>query len=73
MKRKREEEVKRRREVVARISKQSKVTSTTTSEEDESSRGRVGASRSRKFLNLFANNSSHYSATGLYILQIFKW
>ncbi|XP_038562274.1 C-Jun-amino-terminal kinase-interacting protein 1-like isoform X2 [Micropterus salmoides] len=72
VKRKREEEVKRRREVVARISKQSKVTSTTTSEEDESSRGRVGASRSRKFLNLFANNSSHYSATGAGSFGVFS-
>ncbi|XP_070827858.1 C-Jun-amino-terminal kinase-interacting protein 1-like [Chaetodon trifascialis] len=64
VKRRREEEVKRRREVVARICKQSKVTSTTTSEEDESNGGRAEASRSRKFLNLFANNSSHYSADG---------
>uniref|UniRef100_A0A8P4GJJ3 Mitogen-activated protein kinase 8 interacting protein 1a n=2 Tax=Dicentrarchus labrax TaxID=13489 RepID=A0A8P4GJJ3_DICLA len=62
VKRRREEEVKRRREVVARVCKQSKVT--TTSEEDESNGGRAGAARSRKFLNLFANNSSHYSATG---------
>lgn len=66
VKRRREEEVKRRREVVARICKQSKVTSTTTSEDDESNGGRAEASRSRKFVNLFANNSNHYSATGLY-------
>ncbi|XP_041795704.1 C-Jun-amino-terminal kinase-interacting protein 1a [Chelmon rostratus] len=64
VKRRREEEVKRRREVVARICKQSKVTSTTTSEDDESNGGRAEASRSRKFVNLFANNSNHYSATG---------
>ncbi|KAI3371805.1 hypothetical protein L3Q82_024368 [Scortum barcoo] len=64
VKRRREEEIKRRREVVARNYKHSKVTSTTTSEEEESNEGRVGASRSRKFLNLFANSSSHYSATG---------
>ncbi|TKS74001.1 C-Jun-amino-terminal kinase-interacting protein 1 [Collichthys lucidus] len=64
VKRRREEEIKRRREVVARVCKQSKVTSTTTSEEDGSNGGRAGASRSRKFLNLFANNSNHYSATG---------
>lgn len=69
VKRRREEEVKRRREVVARICKQSKVTSTTTSEEEESNGRGAGASRSRKFLNLFANNSGHYSATGLYILH----
>ncbi|XP_042352379.1 C-Jun-amino-terminal kinase-interacting protein 1-like [Plectropomus leopardus] len=64
LKRRREEEVKRRREVVARICKQSKVTSTTTSEEDESNGERAAASRTKKFLNLFPNNSSHYSATG---------
>ncbi|XP_008302856.1 C-Jun-amino-terminal kinase-interacting protein 1-like, partial [Stegastes partitus] len=65
IKRRREEEVKRRREVVARVCKQSKVASTTTSEEDEANGGRAGAPKTRKFLNLFANNnSSHYSATG---------
>lgn len=67
VRRRREEEVKRRREVVTRICKQPKVSSTTTSEEDEPNGGRAAASRSRKFSNLFANNdSSHYSATGLY-------
>lgn len=65
LKRRRDEEVKRRREVVARVCKQSKVTSTTTSEEEESSGGRAGVSRSRKFLNLFASNSSPYSTTGV--------
>lgn len=70
VKRRREEEMKRRREVVARNCKQSKVTSTTTSEEEESNGGRARTSRSRKFLNLFANNSSHYSATGLYVLCV---
>ncbi|XP_068460168.1 C-Jun-amino-terminal kinase-interacting protein 1-like isoform X2 [Clinocottus analis] len=55
----REEEVKRRREVVARICKQPKVTSV-----EESNGGRPGASRSKKFHNLFSNNSSHYSTTG---------
>ncbi|KAM3609873.1 uncharacterized protein V6R79_021690 [Siganus canaliculatus] len=64
VKKRREEEVKRRREVVARVYRTSKVTSTTTSEEDESSGGQSSASRSRKFLNLFANGSSPYSATG---------
>lgn len=64
VKRRREEEVKRRKEAVARICKQPKITSTTTSEEDESSGGR--AYRSRKFLNLFAKESSHYSAAGRY-------
>lgn len=68
MKRRREEEIKRRRDVVARFCKQTKVTATTTSEEEESNGGKAGAPRSRKFLNLFANNSSPYSATGLYIL-----
>uniref|UniRef100_A0A3P9MB99 Mitogen-activated protein kinase 8 interacting protein 1a n=1 Tax=Oryzias latipes TaxID=8090 RepID=A0A3P9MB99_ORYLA len=63
LKRRREEEVKRRREVVGRFCKQSKVASTT-SEEDDSTGGRVCAPRSRKFLNLFANSSSPYSATG---------
>ncbi|XP_044048302.1 C-Jun-amino-terminal kinase-interacting protein 1-like isoform X1 [Siniperca chuatsi] len=72
LKRRREEEVKRRREVVARICKQSKVTSTTTSEEEESNGGRAGASRSRKFLNLFANNSSHYSGTGAGSFGVFS-
>lgn len=64
MKRRREEEVKRRREVVGRFYKHSKVASTTTSEEDDSNGGRVCAPRSKKFLNLFANGSSPYSATG---------
>ncbi|KAM7002570.1 C-Jun-amino-terminal kinase-interacting protein 1a isoform 2-T2 [Tautogolabrus adspersus] len=64
MRRRREEEVKRRREVVARICKQSKVISTITSEEEESNGGRAEASRSRKFLNLFTNKGSNYSATG---------
>ncbi|XP_029136489.2 C-Jun-amino-terminal kinase-interacting protein 1a isoform X1 [Labrus bergylta] len=64
MQRRREEEVKRRREVVARICKQSKVISTITSEEEESNGGRAEASRSRKFLNLFTNKGSNYSATG---------
>ncbi|XP_070764230.1 C-Jun-amino-terminal kinase-interacting protein 1a [Enoplosus armatus] len=72
VKRRREEEVKRRREVVARICKQSKVTSATTSEGEESNGGRAGASRSRKFLNLFANNSSHYSATGAGSFGVFS-
>ncbi|KAF6722085.1 C-Jun-amino-terminal kinase-interacting protein 1 [Oryzias melastigma] len=64
LKRRREEEVKRRREVVGRFYKHSKVASTTTSEEDDSNGGRVCAPRSKKFLNLFANGSSPYSATG---------
>ncbi|XP_067358501.1 C-Jun-amino-terminal kinase-interacting protein 1-like isoform X2 [Channa argus] len=72
MKRRREEEVKRRSEVVARIYKHTKVTSTTTSEEEESNGGRAGAPRSRKFLNLFANNSSHYSATGAGSFGVFS-
>uniref|UniRef100_A0A8C2X7B8 Mitogen-activated protein kinase 8 interacting protein 1a n=1 Tax=Cyclopterus lumpus TaxID=8103 RepID=A0A8C2X7B8_CYCLU len=53
-----EEERKRRedarKQVVARICKQSKVTS----EEEESNGGRPGASRSKKFLNLFSHHSS---------------
>lgn len=68
VRRRREEEIKRRREVVARVCKQPKVTSTTTSEDADSNGGRAAASWSRKFLNLFGNNDSHYSATGLYIL-----
>ncbi|KAM9351667.1 C-Jun-amino-terminal kinase-interacting protein 1a [Symphorus nematophorus] len=72
VRRRREEEVKRRREVVARVCKQSKVTSTTTSEEDDSNGGRAGAARSRKFLNLFANNSSPYSATGAGLFGMFS-
>ncbi|XP_041652512.1 C-Jun-amino-terminal kinase-interacting protein 1a [Cheilinus undulatus] len=63
VRRRREEEVKRRREVVARICKQSKVISTITSEEEESNGGKE-ASRSKKFLNLFTNKGSNYSATG---------
>ncbi|XP_072242820.1 C-Jun-amino-terminal kinase-interacting protein 1a [Leuresthes tenuis] len=70
MKRRREEEVKRRREVVSRVCKQSKVTSTTTSEEEESNGGR--AHRSRKFLNLFTNSSSPYSATGAGSFGVFS-
>ncbi|XP_039665516.1 C-Jun-amino-terminal kinase-interacting protein 1a isoform X5 [Perca fluviatilis] len=72
VKRRREEEVKRRREVVARICKQSKVTSTTTSEEEESNGGRARTSRSKKFLNLFSNNSSHYSTTGAGSFGVFS-
>ncbi|XP_070686914.1 C-Jun-amino-terminal kinase-interacting protein 1-like [Pempheris klunzingeri] len=72
VKRWREEEVKKRREVVASICKQSKVMSTITSEEDEANGGRAGASRSRKFLNLFANNSRHYSATGAGSFGVFS-
>ncbi|XP_031723990.1 C-Jun-amino-terminal kinase-interacting protein 1-like [Anarrhichthys ocellatus] len=72
LKRKREEEVKRRREVVAKICKPSKVTSTTTSEEEESNGGRPAASRSKKFLNLFSNNSSHYSTTGAGSFGVFS-
>ncbi|XP_042266504.1 C-Jun-amino-terminal kinase-interacting protein 1-like [Thunnus albacares] len=72
VKQRREEEMKRRREVVARVYKQSKVTSTTTSEEEESNGGRAGAPRSRKFLNLFANDSSHYSATGAGSFGVFS-
>uniref|UniRef100_A0A3B4Z975 C-Jun-amino-terminal kinase-interacting protein 1-like n=1 Tax=Stegastes partitus TaxID=144197 RepID=A0A3B4Z975_9TELE len=50
-------------ETVYQVCKQSKVASTTTSEEDEANGGRAGAPKTRKFLNLFANNnSSHYSA-----------
>ncbi|KAK5923053.1 hypothetical protein CgunFtcFv8_000059 [Champsocephalus gunnari] len=64
LKRRREEEVQRRREVVARTWKQSKVTSTTTSEEEESNGERAVPSRSKKFLNLFSNSSTQYSATG---------
>ncbi|KAM6926738.1 C-Jun-amino-terminal kinase-interacting protein 1-like [Lycodopsis pacificus] len=72
LKRKREEEVKRRREVVAKICKPSKVTSITTSEEEESNGGRPAASRSKKFLNLFSNNSSHYSTTGAGSFGVFS-
>ncbi|XP_029288742.1 C-Jun-amino-terminal kinase-interacting protein 1-like [Cottoperca gobio] len=72
VKRRREDEVKRRREVVARTCKQSKVTSTTTSEEEECNGGRAGASRSKKFLNLFSNNNSHYSATGAGSFGVFS-
>ncbi|XP_039989524.1 C-Jun-amino-terminal kinase-interacting protein 1-like isoform X2 [Xiphias gladius] len=72
VKMRREEEVKRRREGVARICKQSKVTSTTVSEEEDSHGGRAGAPRSRKFLNLFANNSSQYSATGAGSFGVFS-
>ncbi|XP_029952545.1 C-Jun-amino-terminal kinase-interacting protein 1-like [Salarias fasciatus] len=65
VRKRREEEVKRRKEVVAtRLCVRSKVTSATTSEEEESNGGRGGVPRSRKFLNLFANDSSPYSATG---------
>ncbi|CAJ1057298.1 C-Jun-amino-terminal kinase-interacting protein 1a [Xyrichtys novacula] len=64
LKRRREEEVKRRKEVVARICKHSKVISTITSEEEESNGGKAENSRSRKFLNLFSNKGSNYSATG---------
>ncbi|XP_035499211.2 C-Jun-amino-terminal kinase-interacting protein 1a isoform X2 [Scophthalmus maximus] len=68
VKRRREEEVKRRRDVVARICKPSKVASkvasTAAPEDEESHGGRAGAPRSRKFLNLFAKNSRHYSTTG---------
>ncbi|KAK2841760.1 hypothetical protein Q5P01_011960 [Channa striata] len=56
MKKWREEDVKRRKE----------------EEEEESSGGRAGAPRSRKFLNLFANNSSHYSATGAGSFGVFS-
>ncbi|XP_040017791.1 uncharacterized protein LOC120808751 isoform X3 [Gasterosteus aculeatus] len=70
--RRREEEVKRRRDVVGRICKQSKVTSTTTSEEEEPDGGRPGASRSKKFHNLFSNNSSHYSTTGAGSFGVFS-
>lgn len=73
VRRKREEEVKRRRDTVMTFCKQAKVTPSTTSEEDESLGGRVGAPRSRKFLNLFAQDSSHYSATGGYFLQTFSF
>ncbi|XP_062276744.1 C-Jun-amino-terminal kinase-interacting protein 1-like [Scomber scombrus] len=72
VKRRREDEVKRRREVVTRVFKPSKVTSTTTSEEEESNGGRASAPRTRKFLNLFANNSSHYSATGAGSFGVFS-
>lgn len=71
LKRRREEEVQRRREVVARTWKQSKVTSTTTSEEEESNGERAVPSRSKKFLNLFSNSSTQYSATGMFIVQGF--
>ncbi|CAN9493135.1 unnamed protein product [Ophioblennius macclurei] len=65
IRRRREEEVKRRKEVVAtRVCVRSKAASATTSEDDESGGGRGGVPRSRKFLNLFANDSSPYSATG---------
>lgn len=64
LKRRREEEVKRRRQGVGRVCKQSKITSTMTSNDGESNDGGAGAPRSRKFLNLFANDSNHYSATG---------
>ncbi|XP_026222317.1 C-Jun-amino-terminal kinase-interacting protein 1a [Anabas testudineus] len=72
VKRRREEEVKRRRDVVARICKQTKLTSATTSEEEESKGGKTGSPRSRKFLNLFANNSSPYSATGAGSFGVFS-
>lgn len=64
--RRREEEVKRRRDVVARVCKQSKVTS----EEDESRR--PGASRGKKFLNLFPNTSIVMTALQICnIIQLF--
>ncbi|KAM6937339.1 C-Jun-amino-terminal kinase-interacting protein 1a [Xenentodon cancila] len=72
LKRRREEEVKRRRGVVARVCKQSKVWSTTTSEEEESNGGRPGVPRSRKFLNLFASNSSEYTHTGAASFGVFS-
>ncbi|KAK5868080.1 hypothetical protein PBY51_012524 [Eleginops maclovinus] len=72
LKRRREEEVKRRREVVARTCKQTKVTSTTTSEEEESNGERAVPSRSKKFLNLFSNSSTHYSATGAGAFGVFS-
>ncbi|XP_061578159.1 C-Jun-amino-terminal kinase-interacting protein 1a [Cololabis saira] len=72
LKRRREEEVKRRKEVVARVYKQPKVMSTTTSEEEESNGGRAGVPRTRKFLNLFASNSSEYSATGAASFGVFS-
>ncbi|XP_037306957.1 C-Jun-amino-terminal kinase-interacting protein 1-like isoform X3 [Pungitius pungitius] len=72
VKRRREEEVKRREEVVGRICKQSKVTSTTTSEEEDPDGGRQGASRSKKFHNLFSNNSSHYCTTGAGSFGVFS-
>lgn len=72
VRRKREEEVKRRRDIVMRFCKQAKITSSTTSEEEESNGGRVGAPRSRKFLNLFATNSSHYRATGAGSFGVFS-
>ncbi|XP_019962787.2 C-Jun-amino-terminal kinase-interacting protein 1-like [Paralichthys olivaceus] len=71
VKRRREEEVKRRRDVVTKICRQSKVTSTTATEDEEPLGGRGGAPRSRKFLNLFANNS-HYSATGAGSFGVFS-
>lgn len=67
LRRRREEEIKRRREVVARVCKQPKVISATASEGEESHRGRAAASQSRKFLNLFGNSASQYSATGWYL------
>lgn len=71
LRRRREEEIKRRREVVARVWKQPKVLSATATEVDESHRGRPGTSQSRKFLNLFGNSASQYSATGSYFLFLF--
>ncbi|XP_068170313.1 C-Jun-amino-terminal kinase-interacting protein 1-like isoform X2 [Antennarius striatus] len=62
VRRRREEEVKRRKEYVARVCKQPKVCSATTSEDGNGVK--TGASRSRKFLNLFGNSSNHYVATG---------
>ncbi|XP_068595898.1 C-Jun-amino-terminal kinase-interacting protein 1a [Brachionichthys hirsutus] len=64
VRRRREEEVKRRKEYVARVCKQYKVSLTTTSEEGDSSGGKTGAPRSRKFFNLFSSGGGPYVATG---------
>ncbi|KAM9855025.1 C-Jun-amino-terminal kinase-interacting protein 1-like [Aulostomus maculatus] len=72
LRRRREEEVKRRREVVGRVCKQSKVTSAATSEEEDSNGGRAAVPRSKKFLNLFAKDSSHYSTTGAGSFGVFS-
>ncbi|XP_056138406.1 C-Jun-amino-terminal kinase-interacting protein 1-like [Lampris incognitus] len=65
-------EEKRKREEAARFYRRPKVMSTTTSEEEESNRGRGGAPRTRKFLNLFVNNSSQYSSTGADLFGLFS-
>ncbi|XP_058501051.1 C-Jun-amino-terminal kinase-interacting protein 1a isoform X2 [Solea solea] len=68
VRRRREEEVKRRRDVVVSRFFRTKVTS----QDQEAQTGRGGATRSRKFLNLFTDNSGHYSATGAGSFSVFS-